>query len=55
MDTKPRDVFCAGCGSLMPLRGPLPVAAYCQDCAGRACPCAASRPAWHQGGGPGVT
>ncbi len=32
-DTKPREVFCAGCGSLMlRLEGPLPVAAYCREC-----------------------
>jgi hypothetical protein len=32
-DTKPADVYCAGCGSLMPkLEGPLPVAAYCSRC-----------------------
>jgi hypothetical protein len=34
LDTNPREVFCAGCGSPMPrLEGPLPVPAYCRECA----------------------
>ena len=45
LDTKSRDVYCAVCGSPMPkLRGPLPVAAYSNDCVvGGRCLCASRR------------
>lgn len=51
--SRSRVVYCAGCGAPMPrLEGPLPVAAYCEDCVAEGrCPCA-NRPAWHRWGRP---
>lgn len=46
LDTRPREVFCAGCGVPIPkLEGPLPVRAWCGDReAAKRCPCFEPRP-----------